>query len=154
MNKCQQHDHQELYQRLVETTGTGYVVLDKSSRILDANKEYVLLSGHRRLSEIRGRSVIEWTAPYDKKKNSEAIKECFKKGKIRGLEIDYVDTKGKILTIEINATVVKDQGKRSILTLCRDVSERKKMQEELRQSEALLKAQLDNSPDVIFRFGS
>jgi PAS domain S-box-containing protein len=44
---------------------------------------------------------------------------------------------------------VADQGKRSILTLCRDVSERKKIQEELRQSEALLKAQLDNSPDAI-----
>jgi PAS domain S-box-containing protein len=153
MNKCQQRDHQELYQRLVETTGTGYVVLDTSSRILDANKEYVLLAGHRRLEEIRGRSVLEWTAAYDKKKNSEAIKECFKKGKIRGLEIDYVDTKGKISTLEINATVVEDKGKRIILTLCRDVSERKKMQEELRQREALLKAQLENSPDAIMVLG-
>ncbi len=149
MNKFQQHNHQELYKRLVETTGTGYVVLDESGRILDANKEYVLLTGHRRLDDIRGRSVIEWTAVYDKKKNREAITECLKKGRIRGLEIDYVGTKGKISTLEINATVVADQGKRSIITLCRDVSERKKMQEELRQSEALLKAQLDNSPDVI-----
>jgi PAS domain S-box-containing protein len=149
MNRCQQSDHHDLYQKLVETTATGYVVLDKSGHVLDANKEYVLLTGHRRLDEIRGRSVIEWTAAYDKKKNTEAVKECFNKGKIRGLEIDYVDKKGKTTTLEINATAVKDQGKRSILTLCRDVSERKKMQEELRQSEALLKAQLNNSPDAI-----
>jgi PAS domain S-box-containing protein len=149
MNKCLQHNHQELYKRLVETTGTGYVVLDESGRVRDANKEYVLLTGHRRLDEIRGRGVIEWTAAYDIKKNREAIKECLKKGRIRGLEIDYVNTKGKIATLEINATVVEDQGKRSILTLCRDVSGRKKMQEELRQSEALLKAQLENSPDAI-----
>jgi PAS domain S-box-containing protein len=149
MNKCRQHNHQELYRKLVETTGTGYVVLDTSGRILDANKEYALLTGHRGLDEIRGRSVIEWTAAYDKKKNREAIKECLNKGRIRSLELDYVDTKGKISTLEINATVVADQGKRSILTLCRDVSERKKIQEELRQSEALLKAQLDNSPDAI-----
>jgi PAS domain S-box-containing protein len=149
MNRCQQPNHQELYQKLVETTGTGYVVLDQSGRVLDANKEYVLLTGHRRLDEIRGRSVIEWTAAHEKKKNSEAVEECFNKGKIRGLEIDYVDKNGKTTTLEINATVVEDQGKRSILTLCRDVSERKKMQEELRQSEALLKAQLNNSPDAI-----
>lgn len=149
MNRYGQPNHRELYQRLVETTGTGYVVLDKLGRVLDANKEYVLLTGHRRLDEIRGRSVIGWTAAYEKKKNSEAIKGCFNKGKIRGLEIDYVDKKGRITTVEINATVVEDQGKRSILALCQDVSERKKMEEELRQSEALLKAQFDNSPDAI-----
>ena len=149
MNRCQQPDHQELYRKLVETIGAGYVVLDKSGRVLDANKHYVLLTGHRRLGEIRGRSVIEWTAAYDKKKNGQAVKECMDKGKIRGIEIDYVNKRGTVRTLEINATVVDDQGKRCILTLCQDVSERKKMQEELRRSEGLLKAQLDNSPDAI-----
>jgi PAS domain S-box-containing protein len=149
MNKRQQPNHQELYRKLIETTGTGYVVLDTSGRVLDANKAYVLLTGHRRLDEIRGRSVMEWTAAHDKRTNGKAIKECLNKGKIRDLEIDYVNKKGKITTLALNATVVEDQGKRSILTLCRDVTAHKKLQEELGSSEALLKTQLSNSPDAI-----
>jgi PAS domain S-box-containing protein len=146
MTKYQQSKNPELYQKLVETTGTGYVVLDKSGRVLDANKEYVLLTGHRSLNEILGRSVIEWTASNEKNKNSEAIKECFRKGKVRGFEIDYIDKKGKITTLEINATVVEDQGKPVILTLCRDVSERRRMQNSLRQAECRLRSIVQAAP--------
>ena len=68
------------------------------------------LTGHRSLDEIRGRSIIEWTADYEKEKNASAVRECFKKGSVRNLEIDYVDADGKITPIEINATVFEMSG--------------------------------------------
>ncbi|PIR13996.1 hypothetical protein COV49_00380 [Candidatus Falkowbacteria bacterium CG11_big_fil_rev_8_21_14_0_20_39_10] len=120
-----------IYRALIETTGTGYVIIDTESKVIDANAEYVRLTGHANLNEIRGRSVIEWTADYEKKKNAEAVAKCAKDGYIRNLEIDYIDKRGKITPVEINATVVEKSGTPQILTLCRDITERKNLERKL-----------------------
>jgi two-component system, cell cycle sensor histidine kinase and response regulator CckA len=118
------------YQALVETTNTGFVIIDTEGRVLDANLEYVRLSGHNDLEAIRGRNVLEWTAGTEKEKNAEAVRQCLKAGAIRNLEINYIDAQGKIIPVEINATVVEKEGVLRILSLCRDITDRKRMEEE------------------------
>jgi hypothetical protein len=54
----------------------------------------VRLTGHRELREILGKTVIEWTAEYEKQKNAAAVAQCIKSGFIRNLNIDYVDRTG------------------------------------------------------------
>jgi PAS domain S-box-containing protein len=128
-------ENEEKYRTLIETTGTGFVIIDRDGLVLDANAEYVRLTGHHNLTEIVGRSVIEWTADYEKEKNAAAVGECLKKGYIKNLEIDYVDSKGSIIPIEINATYMESEGVVQILTLCRDITERKRAEAALQQSE-------------------
>ena len=100
-------ESEKKYRTLIETTGTGFVIVGHEGVVLDANNEYVRLTGCQELSQIVGRSVVEWTAPYEKKKNEEAVKQCFEQGYVRNLEIDYIDREGNITPIEINATVVE-----------------------------------------------
>ena len=131
-----------LYNGLIETTNTGFVILDQEGKVIDANQEYVRLSGHKNLSQIYGRSVVEWTADYEKEKNAEAVDKCFREGQIRNLNIDYINAQGKITPIEINATVVKVDGAPQILTLCRDITDRKQAEEErLRLEERLQRSE-------------
>ncbi|MBI5604774.1 MAG: PAS domain S-box protein [Deltaproteobacteria bacterium] len=127
------------YRTLIETTGTGFVIIDPEGRVLDANEEYVHLTGYHDLKEILSRSVIEWTADYEKIKNEEAVQECLREGKIRNLEIDYSDFEGKVTPVEINATVVKREGRRQILSLCRDITERKLVEKERQRLEERLR---------------
>ena len=132
---------EDKYRTLIETTNTGYVIIDQDGLVLDANSEYVRLTGHHDLSEIVGRSVMEWTAESEKEKNAEAVKACFDKGYIRNLEIDYVDAKGNVTPIEINATCMEIEGKTHTITICRDITERKKAEDKLQQTlESLRKA--------------
>lgn len=119
------------YRTLIETTDTGYVIIDEEGKVIDANAEYVRLAGHKDLNEIRGRSVIEWTADYEIGKNALAVGKCFKDGFIKNLEIDYADKQGKITSVEINATVIERKGIKQILTLCRDITERKQVSRNL-----------------------
>lgn len=126
---------EELYHALVETTNTGFVVIDSEGRVIDANQEYVRLSGHRDLDDIRGRSVIEWTADYEKEINSEAVRQCMKNGFLRNLEIDYTDSNGNAIPVEINATVIDKDGVPQILTLCRDITERRQAEIEKKKLE-------------------
>jgi PAS domain S-box-containing protein len=140
---------EEKYRALVETTDTGFVILDAEGNVLDANKEYIRLTGHETLEEIRGRNVIEWTAGYDAERNAEEVRRCFEQGSIRNLEIDYVDRKGKITPIEINATVIGTEGGPQIVTLCRDIAGRKRAEEEIKHALSLLKATIESTADGI-----
>ena len=127
-------ESEAIYRTLVETTDTGYVIIDTEGRVIDANAEYVRFTGHTGLDEIRGRTVIEWTADYEKEKNAEAVAKCARDGYIRNLQIDYIDKYGTITPVEINATIVEKSGTPLILALCRDIMERKRAEEELRRS--------------------
>ena len=132
---------EDKYRTLIETTDTGYVIIDQDGLVRDANSEYVRLTGHHDLSEIVGRSVMEWTAESEKERNAEAVTACFDKGYIRNLEINYVDTKGNVIPIEINATCIEIERKIFTITICRDITERKKAEDKLQQTlESLRKA--------------
>ena len=50
-------ESEEKYRAVVETTDTGYVILDTEGTVLAANPEYVRLTGHGTLAEILGRKV-------------------------------------------------------------------------------------------------
>jgi PAS domain S-box-containing protein len=111
------------------------LILDGQGRVIDANAEYLRISGHRTLEEILGRTVVEWTAPYDVDRNAKEVEKCYRKGFVRQLEIDYVHPDGKIIPIEINATCLDTEDGRRIVCLCRDITERREAQEALRASE-------------------
>ena len=120
---------EEKYRALVETTDTGYLIIDKEGKVIDANREYVRLTGHSELGEILGRSVIEWTAAHEKQKNAEALARCVKDGFIRDLVIDYVAGNNRVTPVEINAKVTGGGESLRIISLCRDVSDRKRAEE-------------------------
>ena len=126
---------EEKYRQLVETTGTGFLILDSHGRVIDANSEYLRICGHNALKEILGRTVVEWTAPYDVDRNTKEVEKCYRKGFVRQLEIDYVHPDGKIIPIDINATCLDTENGRRIMCLCRDITERREVQEALRASE-------------------
>ncbi|MBU1693497.1 MAG: PAS domain S-box protein, partial [Verrucomicrobia bacterium] len=125
---------EEKYRVLVETTNTGFLILDAQGKVIDANQDYVRLTGHDMLEEILGRNVVEWTAPYDLERNAREVKKCAAQGFVRNLEIDYVNRSGQVTPIEINATVVGSGGSARILSLCRDITERKRAEQALRES--------------------
>jgi PAS domain S-box-containing protein len=130
----QLRESEERYRSLVDVTDTGYLVLDEQGLVVDANDVYVRLTGRKSLQDIIGRPVTEWTAPHDLDRNSREVEKCMRTGSIRGLEIDYILPDGTIQPIEVNATVFATRTGSMILTLCRDISDRKQTQVALQQA--------------------
>ena len=127
------------YRALIETTNTGFVILNEQGRVMDANLQYVRLTGHRRLKEIIGRGVEEWTEETERKKNLAAVRECFRRGFIRGLEITYRDPRGQRTPVEINATIVNGAEGPRIFSLVRDITQRKGTELTLKESRRQLR---------------
>jgi PAS domain S-box-containing protein len=139
------------YRALVETTDTGFLILDWQGRVLDANQEYVRLTGHSELREILGRRVTEWTAEHAKQRNAEAVAQCVRDGLIRNLIIEYVDESGRITPVEINATVNGEGESLRIVSLCRDITERKQVEGKLEASEEKYRSLFENVFDGVYQ---
>jgi PAS domain S-box-containing protein len=142
---------EEKYRTLVETTNTGYLIIDGDGAILDANAEYVRISGHDRLEDILGRRVTEWTAPYDLERNAREVEKCARLGYVRNLEIDYTDRAGRITPIEINATVIQTPDGTRILSLCRDITQRRQAEAALRQAELQNSYLIESVQAIVWR---
>jgi two-component system, cell cycle sensor histidine kinase and response regulator CckA len=138
-----------LYRALIEATGTGYVILDLSGRVLDANREYLRLAGREEMAEILGHRVLEWTAEEEKEMNAAAIARCLTEGSVRDLRVTYLGKGGERRPIGINATVAGSGDSRRILSICRDESERTRVQEALRRSEERFRKAFTTSPDAV-----
>jgi PAS domain S-box-containing protein len=131
-------DSEERYRSLVDITDTGYLVLDNHGLVVDANDVYVRLTGRSSVEELIGHAISEWTAPHDLERNAQEVETCLKTGHVRGLEIEYFKPDGTHQPIEINATVFHASGGDIILTLCRDISERKRTNTALQQARGKL----------------
>jgi PAS domain S-box-containing protein len=123
----------EMFWNLLAATGTGYVVLDERGRVVEANSEYLRLTGRSVMGEIVGRSVVEWTAPHDRARNTRAVRACLKAGLIKGLELDYLRPDGSPQPVEISAMVMPAKKGNRILSLCRDLSDRKRNERRMAQ---------------------
>jgi two-component system, cell cycle sensor histidine kinase and response regulator CckA len=113
------------YKLLIETTNTGFTILDDKGKVLDANKEYVRMTGRSCLEDILGRTVTEWTAPHDMERNAEAVRRCMKDGRIRNLEIDYLGAHDQLIPVELQATVLSEAESSQIMAICQDITDRR-----------------------------
>lgn len=73
-------ESEEKHRALIETTNTGYHILDTKGRIIDANKEYIRFTGYNTPEEIVGRNVLEWTASCDMERSNAELKKCIEQG--------------------------------------------------------------------------
>jgi|GEM_PF-649995 len=137
-------ENEQKYKSMIETTDTGFLILNEQGEVVDANDEYIRLSGHTTLQEIAGRSVTEWTSPNDLERNAAEVKNCLSTGKTRNLEIEYLNKEGAITPVEINATVVQTEEGKKILALCRDITSRKRAEEIITKSQYRFRNTLDN----------
>jgi PAS domain S-box-containing protein len=118
------------YRTLFDNAGDAIVVHDMRGRILDVNKVACDRFGMRR-SELTGMNLAAFYLPEFNKKASRIRKELRESGSIYFEGIQQLPDGGK-LPIEVNAKVIPYRGRLAIMSVSRDLSERKK-------NEAMLK---------------
>ncbi len=115
---------------------------------LDINQGFTDLTGFTREDVIGQASLAEggidiWVNPEDRQCLMTALREH---GEMVGLEAEFRRKNGATGTGLMSARLIELNGEPCILSITRDITERKQVAVALRKSEALLRAVVDNAP--------
>ena len=141
------HETTQNYKNLIDITNTGYLVIDEKGLVIYANPEYVHMSGHSQLEEILGKSIIEWTADYQKDEITKNLLKSKTQDTLGTLNVDFKDKDGKISMIEINTDVYNTEEGSRIIGICHDVTKSKKLMKNLENSKQRLQKFMDSATD-------
>ncbi|MCK4910452.1 MAG: PAS domain S-box protein, partial [Thermodesulfovibrionales bacterium] len=139
-------ESEKRYNLLLDNTDTGFVVIDEEGVVLEANEPYLKFAGAGRLEDIKGRSVMEWTAPECIESNVAAVGLCAEQGYIKDFETTYLRPNGSRCVIQIDATVQETPSGKQIHSFCRDITERKMAEEAIFYSQEVFSKAFKNSP--------
>ena len=115
-------------------------VTDLNGNIVECNQATVALHGYESKEELIGKNSLELIAKKDHKRAIEGLKETLEHGSTKNLEYTFLTKDGSEFPAELNASVVRDaSGKPEyFMAMTKDITERKKAEEEMRKSEVIL----------------
>lgn len=118
------------YRSLFEQSGDAIFLMDTADagKILSANSAAVQMHGYTK-KELLGLNIIELDDPDSAKKAPKRLKRILAGETIR-FEVMHRKKDGTIFPVEVNTTLMEIGGKKLILAIDRDISKRKKVEEE------------------------
>jgi PAS domain S-box-containing protein len=122
---------------LIEQSHDGIVILDQDGAVYDTNRRFADMLG-RTMEEVRNLHAWDWEFLSSREQLLELLKTVGETG-------DYFATQhrrkdGSIYDVEISTNAAIFAGKKLIFCVCRDITERKKLEEKLRYSDTVLKS--------------
>jgi PAS domain S-box-containing protein len=138
------------YRALFEQAHDAIVVFAPEREIvLDVNKRACEIYGFSQ-SEFIGMSLE--TISKDVARGKVQLAETLERGEYLNFETEQYRKDGTEMLLEINASTVLYRGQRVILSINRDITERKRTQVALRKSEERYRAFINQSSEAIWRF--
>jgi PAS domain S-box-containing protein len=144
------HQFEPDYRRIFNEAHDPIVVFEPEDEIiLDVNELAIEIYGYKR-SELIGMSLKKISKFVSRGEDN--IKNTLKKGTHKHFETTHFRKDGSEILLEINASVIKYMGQKAILSINRDITERKKAEIELHKSEERFRRLAENAPEIIYRF--
>ncbi|HEX2955851.1 MAG TPA: PAS domain S-box protein [Chitinispirillaceae bacterium] len=136
------------FRKLVEQSRDGIVILNDNGKVYDANQKFADMIGYT-LEETCNLSVWDWDKTIEREKLKELAKEVDEKGH----HFNTVHTRKDNTTYEVelsNSGTIVD-GKKLIFCICRDISDRKRNEARLLESQELLSTFIDNFKGIAYQ---
>lgn len=136
---------EEKYRTLVEQASDAIFIADANGRFVTVNKSASKISGYS-VAELLQMNIYDFAVPEDVKKNPYRIEEL-KQGKIVNMERVMKGKNNATLYVELTSKMMADGG---LFAIVRDISERKKAEKSLRESEEKYRTLVEQASDAIF----
>jgi PAS domain S-box-containing protein len=123
-----------------------------NGKIIECNQATLVLHGFSSKEELIGKSASKFIAKKDHKRARENLKKTLEQGPLRHKEYTFLTKDGHEFCAESSASVVKDASGNPMgfVTITKDITERKHMEEELRHNERKIRVLFENLPQKIF----
>ncbi|UCD37658.1 MAG: PAS domain S-box protein, partial [Fidelibacterota bacterium] len=143
-------ESEEMYRSLIERANDGVAIIQDDSVITFVNTRITEMIGYEE-HELIGKQfgqfvpveqIQELTKRYKKRMAGESFPAIY--------EISLLKKGGEKIDVEINAGIIQHQGKAADLAFVRDITERKRSEEALAESEHRYRELVEAASDVIF----
>ena len=145
-------ESEEKLKTIIETSPDGIATSTLDGKIQFVTEKLVSIFGYASTDELIGRNVMEFVHSSDREKIGLLINELLN-GHLTGpAECLLVKKDGSLFYAEANANILCDAGKNpiGILYLERNITERKKAEELLRESEEKFREMAELLPQIVF----
>jgi PAS domain S-box-containing protein len=138
-------ESEERFRSLSNATLVGIMIHDQGV-ILDANMAFVRLFGYDQPDELIGKNGLELILTLESRAR---ISRRIQRQETGPLEVTCIRKDGTTFVAETDSQPAKYRGHDARIVSCRDITERKKAEEALRESEIKFRAVFENSRDAI-----
>ena len=134
-----QHIHQteERYKHLIDTANDAILVVDAETKIiLQANQQSSKLLGRplREIVGIRGELIV---LEQDRAEYNGILDNTSNGANVAGKELHLTHSAGHAIAVEVNTSLTEFEGKKIVQGIFRDITERKRLEEEVRQAQKM-----------------
>lgn len=134
---------EELRRRiLMEQSRDGIVVLTDDGKVFEANKRYADTLGYT-AAETLQLHVWDWDTQWTREQLLEMLRKTDAAGNL--LETQHRRKDGSFYDVEVSSNGAVIEGRKLIFCVCRDITARKRAEEEIRHISAIQKLILENS---------
>jgi PAS domain S-box-containing protein len=136
-------ESQEKLRQMFESVTDAISVIDLNGIITEVNQRAVEMHGFKSRDELLGRSAFELVAPRDYERVAANMRRAIKEGTIRGVEYTLLKADGSEFPGELSTSILEDAAGNWIghITIARDITERKRMEQEIQRKTEQLEAQ-------------
>jgi len=147
LSQARAKERESLLQTLIDKSRMGVVIIDQEHRVIETNKRFAEMLDYP-LPEMYKLHTWDWEAIM----NEAQIREVFK-------DLSKIDTTfetkhrrkdGSLYDVEVSATGTYVGDSRAVICICQDISDRKKTEHALQESEAKFRSFVENASDIIF----
>ena len=142
---------EERYRAVVEQTGDGIFLLDGATKsILEANIRFEKMLGYER-GELHGMTLYD-LVPHDREGARANVERVREQKSYHVGERSYRRKDGSLLETEVSASLIEHDNREILCCVARDITERKRAEERLRESEERHRAVVEQSVEGIYLF--
>jgi PAS domain S-box-containing protein len=135
---------EEKYRTVVELSPDGIAIASRDRHVL-VNQSLAKMFGVSDPDELIGKPIMDFIHPDYRKIVKERLRQQTNRGEVASLiEEKMLRADGTIIYTEVAAAPLKYEGQEAVLAIIRDITERKRIEEALRESEAHYRSLVDN----------
>jgi PAS domain S-box-containing protein len=120
-------------------------------RIVDVNDAYCRATGYSR-DEVIGKPVAELDAWRDFADREAMLSAVRAQGQVRNMEVDFLDRWGEAYTAVLSVDVIEIGGEQHLVTIGRDITERRRAEAALAESERKYRLIVESQRDFLVEF--
>jgi PAS domain S-box-containing protein len=141
-----------MYRTLVETSPDAVTISDLECNITYVSLRTLKIHGYDSADEMIGKNVFSLIAPEYQEEAHKILKKTLEEGSERNKELVFFKKDGTQFIGELNVSLIKDVkgNPKALIGITRDITERKKGEQELSDSERKFRSVVENANDAIY----